>query len=276
MSNITVKRLLSAALIPLSLLLAIPNACSQEEIEYKKFKLENASCDVGIRYKKTPQGVILGVSAIATGKGSEFRKWSIPDIKLRIGSDRIRPDHYGNFYVTDESLFRVPGAILIGVLAGLHDYGGSNFNNTLSQVCVGLGVGLIALTAKGEITGQRCVFYIPSDVFERIEEGRDSIEIAVANEDQHLKDSIRIGIVRPSFDTEQKYSFKGMSEDAILERMDLLKAKIVSLEDEQSAYKYGQDPEFDAIERKIEALETQRGLAYKAWYEKKNGPDKVQ
>ena len=245
---------------------------SQEEIEYKKFKSDDASCDVGIRYKKTPKGIIVGVSAIATGRGSEFRKWSVSDIKLRIGGERYRPDQESKFYVTEESYFRVPGAILIGVLAGLHDYGGSNFNNTLSQVCVGIGVGLIALQAKGEITGERCAFYLPPDVFERLKEGEDSIEIAIANEDRHLKESIRIGIVRPSFDTETKYGFSGMSESAILDRMDSLKSQIVSLEEEQSAYKYGQDPQFDVIGRRIDSLETERGLAYKAWFDKKNKP----
>lgn len=50
-------------------------ACfSQEQIEYKQFKLEKASCEVGVLYKQTPEGMIVGVSVIATGQGAEFRK----------------------------------------------------------------------------------------------------------------------------------------------------------------------------------------------------------
>ena len=249
---------------------------SQEEIEYKKFKFDEASCDVGVRYKSAPQGLTIGVSAIATGKGSEFRKWSVSSIKLRIGDKRVVPDNDGKFYVTEESFWRVPGAIVFAAIGAFGEYGGGNFNNNLSKVAVGLGLGLIALQAKGEISGERCIFYISSETAKEIEEGRDSIEINIKNDDFHIENSIKIGIVRPTGDTTKKYNFEKMDKDKILERMDSLKEKIVSLEQEQGAYKYGEDPEYDAIQKKIENCETERGLAYKAWFEKKNGPDNLQ
>jgi hypothetical protein len=249
---------------------------SQEEAEYKKFKLEDAYCDVGVRYKSTPQGLTVGVSAIATGKGAEFRKWSIYSIKLRIGNEKIWPDKDGKFYVTEESFWRVPGAIVFAAIGAFGEYGGSNLNNNLSKVGVALGLGFIALQAKGQISGERCIFYIPSDIVKKIEEGKDSIEIVIKNEGQHLEDYIKIGIIRPTGDIAKKYNFKNMSEDEIFKRMDSLKEKIVSLEQEQGAYKYGKDPEYDAIQKKIENFETERGLAYKAWFEKKNGPDSLQ
>lgn len=246
---------------------------AQDETEYKKFKLEDASCDVGIRYIRTEKGLTVGVSAIATGKGAEFRKWKVSDIKLRIGDKRYKPDKGGKFYVTEESLFRVPGAIAIAALAAVGDY--KNFESSVTTIGVALGMGLIALQAKGEIAGERCVFYIPEEVAGNIEEGHDSVDIVIENEDQHLKDEVRIGLVKNIADTAKKYNFEKMSPEEISSRMDNLKNEIVALEREQSAYKYGQDPEYDVIQKKIEKAETERGIAYKAWFEKQDGRDKI-
>jgi len=248
---------------------------AQDETEYKKFKLEDASCDVGIRYIKTQEGLTVGVSAIATGKGAEFRKWKISDIKLRIGDSRFRPDKDGKFYVTEESLFRVPGAIAIAALAAVGDYSGASFETTVSRVGVALGMGIIALQAKGEIGGARCVFYIPEGTAEKIVEGRDSIDIVIENEDQHLKDEIKIGLLKNIGDPAKKYDFGHMNAGELSDRMDNLKNEIVALEREQSAYKYGQDPEYDAIQKKIEKAETERGIAYKVWFEKQDGRNKI-
>lgn len=248
---------------------------AQDETEYKKFKLEDASCDVGIRYIKTQKGMTVGVSAIATGKGAEFRKWKVSDIKLRIGGSRFRPDRSGKFYVTEESLFRVPGAIAIAALAAVGDYSGSSFENTVSRLGVALGMGLIALQAKGEIGGERCMFYIPEETAEKIEEGRDSIDIIVENEDQHLKDEIKIGLLKNVGDPAKKYNFEQMDTDELSNRMDNLKNEIIALEQEQSVYKYGRDPEYDAIQKKIEKAETERGIAYKIWFEKQDGRNKI-
>lgn len=248
---------------------------SQEEAEYKKFKFEDASCDVGVRYKNTPQGLCVGISAIATGKGAEFRKWNVSGIKLRIGEKRFRPDKDGKFYVTEESFFRVPGAIVFAAIGAFGEYGESNFNNTLSKIGVGLGLGLIALQAKGEITGERCVFYISKELAEKMEEGKDNIEIVIENEDMHIRHTITIGLIKPSGDAAKRYNFDNMSEGELSKRMDSLKSEIAYLEREQAAYKYGEDPQYDAIQRKIENAETERGLAYKAWFEKRDGPDNL-
>jgi hypothetical protein len=241
---------------------------SQEEVEYKKFKFDESSCDVGVHYKKVKKGLLIGVSAIATGKGSEFRKWEVSDIKINIDSRRFMPDKESNFYVTEESLFRVPGAILFAAIGAFGEYGGSNLNNNLSKIGVGLGMGLIALQAKGEITGKRCVFNVPPDELDKIVEGRDSIGIMIKNEDLHLKESIKIGIIKPSGELKDKYNFSKMTQDGLSGLMATLRDKIVVLEKEQADYKYGQDPEFDVIQKKIENCETERGMAYKAWFER--------
>lgn len=253
-----------------------PNVFSQEDTEYRKFKLEDSSCDVGVHYKKGAKALTLGVSAIATGKGAEFRKWTVTDIRLRLGDKRIKPDEEGKIYVTEESLFRVPAAIAFAAIGAFGEYGGSNLNNNLSKIGVGVGLFFLALTAKGEISGERCLFYIPEDMADKIEEGKDDIEITIENEDQHLKNTIKIGLIKPSVDTIKKYNFSNMNKDELSKRMDSLKNQVVLLEEEQSAYKYGTDPQYDAIQRKIDLIETERGFVYRAWFEKKNGRDRIQ
>jgi hypothetical protein len=244
---------------------------SGEEIEYKKFKFDESLCDVGVRYKNTQKGLLIGVSAIATGKGAEFRKWEVSDIKMNMGGRRFRPDKESKFYVTEESLFRVPGAIAFAAIGAFGEYGGGDLNNNLSKIGVGLGMGLIALQAKGEITGSRCLFNIPSDELANIDEGRDYINIIIKNDDLHIENSIKIAIIKPSGELSDKYNFTKMTQDGLSELMNTLKDKVVVLEKEQAEYKYGQDPEFDVIQKKIEECETERGMAYKAWFDRQSG-----
>ncbi len=254
----------------LCIILYASSLFSQEEAEYRKFKFAESSCDVGVRYKSTKKKLLIGVSAIATGKGAEFRKWRVSGIKINIDDRRFRPDKESKFYVTEKSLFRVPGAVVFAAIGAFGEYGGSNFNNNLGKIGVGLGMGLIALQAKGEITGERCVFNIPIDKLDKISEGRDFINILIENEDLHLSESIKIAIIKPSGELKGKYNFADMPEDGLSEVMDTLKDKIAVLEKEQADYKYGQDPEFDVIQKKIESCETERGMAYKAWFERKS------
>ncbi len=249
------------------IMLCAGQSFSNEEMEYKKFKLEESSCDVGVHYKSTQKGLLIGISAIATGKGAEFRKWEVSDIKIKIDDRSFRPDKESNFYITEESLFRVPGAIVFAAIGAFGEYGGSNLNNNLSKIAVGLGMGLIALQAKGEITGKRCVFNIPSDKLDKIDEGRDSIDILIENKDLHLKESIKIAIIKPLGELGDKYNFANMTQDGLSDLMNTLKDRIVVLEKEQATYKYGQDPEFDVIQKKVESCETERGMAYKAWFD---------
>ena len=243
---------------------------SQEEIEYKKFKLEDSSCDVGVRYKNTPKGMIIGVGAIATGRGVEFRKWSVSSIKLNIGGKRFKPDKEEKFYVTEESFWRIPGAIVFAAIGILGDYSNNDFENAIGKAGVGLGLGLIALQASGEIGGVRCIFNIPPEAVSAIKEGQDAIEINIENEGLHLKDTIKIGLIMPKDEMLERYNYDKMSQEGLLGLVDSLKGQIAALEDEQTVYKYGRDPRYDDIQRKIEGLETERGMAYKAWFERKH------
>jgi len=258
------------ALIITVSLIVIPSVYPQEESQYKKFKMDNETTDAAIMYKVRPGGMDVAVSAVTTGKGAEFRKWEVTDIRLRIAGEAVRPDSYGRFYVTKESIFRYPAAVLFGVIGAFSTYGQSGLNAGITAAGMAIGLGLLASQAKGEITGQNATFKLGSELAGKIGEG-DAVEITTEDANFHWKDVIRTGLIPPSavaFTQQPDYS--GMTRDAIFTKMDAMKSEIEGLETQQTSYKYGEDPEYDDIQKKIESLETERGLAYRAWYNKSN------
>ncbi|MFH0764746.1 MAG: hypothetical protein V1927_07090 [Candidatus Omnitrophota bacterium] len=243
-------------------------AFSQEEAQYKKFKLENVSCDAGMLYRKTDNGMEIGVSAIATGRGAEFRKWNVADIRLYIDAERIRPDKSDKFYVKKESFFRIPAAVLFAILGTQIDVGGSSLEKGIAKAGMAAGLGLLVLQAHGEITGEARVFNLDKDLEDKIVGGRDAVEITVENEDLHEKQTIRIGIAKTIAETSREADFKKMGKPELQELIDTMEGEVVTLEKEQGAYRYGIDAEYDEIQRKIEKCQTERGIAYKVWFEK--------
>lgn len=263
-----IKHILSLILITM---IVSPQAFCQEELEYKRFRLERAICDAAVLRAPLKSGMDVAVSAIAVGKGSEFRKWTISEIRLNIERIRIRPDKTGKFYVTKESFFQIPAAVLFAAIGTQIDVGGSSLEKGIAKAGAAIGLGLLVLQAKGEIDGEQCVFNLDETLAGKIVDGRDFIEITVENRDLHLKDTVKIGLVRKPDIDEPLPDYNSMSKDELSKTVDDLKVRINTLEAEQGSYRYGKDPEFDSIQNKIGALETKRGLAYRAWYEKEAG-----
>lgn len=246
---------------------------SQEELEYKRFRLERETCDVAVMYAPLPSGMDVAVSAIAFGKGSEFRKWTISEIRLNIERIRVKPNKAGKFYVTRESFFTIPAAVLFAAIGTQIDVGGSSLEKGIAKAGAAIGLGLLVLQAKGEIDGQQCVFNMDPALVDKISDGRDFIEITIENKDLHLKDTVKIGLVKKPQAILPGPDYNLMSREDLLKTVNDLKVEIKTLETEQGSYKYGSDPEYDSIQNKIEGLETKRGLAYKAWFEKKGSAD---
>ena len=257
------------ALIAASVFLPIP-VYSQEESQYKKFKMDDETTDAAIIYRVKTDGMDVAVSAVTMGKGAEFRKWEVTDIRLRIAGEAVRPDSYGRFYVTKESIFRYPAAVLFAVIGAMSTTEGSGLSRGVSAAGLAIGLGLLATQAKGDITGQNASFKLSAELAGKIGEG-DAVEITTEDKDLHLKDVIRTGLVNPSDIKETAISeYASMDKGAVFTRMEIIKSEVAALEARQGSYKYGEDPEYDDIQRKIESLETERGLAYRVWYEKEN------
>ena len=251
-----------------ALVAGTPLAYSQEESQYKKFKMDNETTDAAIMYKVRPDGMDVAVSAVTTGKGAEFRKWEVTDIRLRIAGEAVRPDSYGRFYVTKESIFRYPAAVLFGVIGAFSTYGQSGLNAGITAAGMAIGLGLLASQAKGEITGRNASFKLSGELAGKIGDG-DAAEITTEDTNFHWKDVIRTGLTPPlAVASNPTPDYSGMTRDEIVVKMDMMKSEIEGLEMKQSSYRYGESPEYDDIQKKIESLETERGLAYRVWYNK--------
>ena len=227
------------------------NAFPQEETQYKKFKFERSACDVGVLYKVKPDGMLVGVSALATGKGAEFRHWEITDIRLYLENDIIKPDKTNKFYVTKESYFRVPAAILFFILGTQVDVGGTGLEQGIGKAGIAIGLGLLALQAKGDITGSDCIFHLDKNTVDNIDESRDTIRITIENQRLHEQETIRIGLARSLAKRAEEIDYSKMSQNDLVQMVDSLEIRVKDLEIKQENYKYGVDAEYDSIQKEI-------------------------
>lgn len=243
------KTIYGATFAVMLVILSTEAAFSEEEIQYKRFNLENASCDVGVTYRRSAEETEIGVSAIALGQGADFRKWNITDIRLSIGDQKIKPAEESKFYTKRESFARIPAAVLFAAI-------GTQVNTEGK--------------AKGEIGGTKAIFRINKETVDKTVKGKDAIEITVENEDSHARYRIKIGIAKLPVTLKTRFDYGKMSQEELLKVIDILEGQVMVLEKNQMPYRYGTDPEYDEIQGKIEKLEAERGMAYKIWLERQN------
>lgn len=258
----------ASAVTTLAVFLAT-SVLAQEEIQYRKVKVENASCELGILYQKTAEGMSIGISAVATGKGADFRKWRVAKVRLKMGRERIKPDVSGKFFIREESFMRVPAAVLFAVIGAMYEApdGTSKFDETLGKVGLALGLGLLVLQAKGDIPGERCIFRLKNETADRIAYGKDAIEITIEDPDRHRTRDISIGITEPAA-AGAAPDYGKMSREDLGRLVDELGSKVATLERRQEDYKYGRDPEYDELQARIDGLRTEQGKVFKVWAEK--------
>jgi hypothetical protein len=210
------------------------------------------------------------VSAIALGWGAEFRHWRIDKIKLKIGDARIRPDKSDLFFVRKESFWRIPAAVLWAVIGAMYESpeGTSEFDKVLTNIGLAAGLGLLTLQAKGDIPGEKCVFHLKKDIADKIAYGKDSIIVSISDSYTHENYDIRIGMTRAPSKEAKGPHYGGMTKEELQKTMVGLDEEAVALEKDLSSYKYGQDPQYDEIQARIEDLRSEQARAYKAWSEK--------
>lgn len=150
-----------------------------EEIQYQSVKVGKVNCDIGILFRKLPEGgTEVIVSAIAKGKGANFRVWEVEDIKLEIGDETIRPYSSQKFYTTQSSILRYPAAVVFGAIGTQYEMYGKNssvvlkpgaqpiqlkrtgLQTVIDKAGMTAGLGLLVTQAKGEITGLKCAFRV--------------------------------------------------------------------------------------------------------------------
>ena len=184
---------------------------SEDAIQYETLDTEKASCNIGMLYRQTENGMDIEISALATGKGADFRAWKIKDIKLNIDGSRTRPDSQENFYITKESFFRGPATVVFAVIgiqyeqyaerlkssgtapATMKHSEAGPIGKSIDKAGMATGLGFMASQAAGDITGLTCTFHLDNKIAESID-GNDTVEIVFMNEDKHIRERARIPI----------------------------------------------------------------------------------
>jgi len=240
-------------------------------MQYRQFNFADVTCNVGFLYKKVPAGMLLVVSAIPYGKGAEFRKWRITDIRLSIAGRKIKPSQTSKFFVTKENFWKYPSAVLFAVIGAQIPVSGSDLYKTVSRTGAAAGLGLLALQAQGDIAGERSTFDIDSATADRVIEGLDAIEITIEHPELHRKETARVPLSKSPAADAACAECEKMGEADLRKLIDSLESQAAKLRDEQRACAGARDPAFDRLQRDIDLLETRRGVAYQVLLERSGG-----
>lgn len=250
-----------------SLVFTSGTSSAGESVEYRQFALEKVTCDAAVSYKTTKDGLEVKVAAVAYGKGSEFRKWDVTDIRLHIGRQAITTENSSKFFVKKESIFRYPAAVVFAAIGTQISTAGSGFNKAITATGATIGFGLLALMAEGDITGERDIFNLSWDTVDKINEIGDYVSITVEDTDEHLKETVRIALMKAPIE-EPRFDFSNMRQDELLQIMDTIGSQINTIRNNQSKYERGFDKEYEEMQGRIESLETERAHAYETWFER--------
>ena len=226
LKKILIVALISIFILPLGDILADeegnpkPDKKQTEWLQYENVKEEDFDVNVGFRYDRKEKGMEVDVTAVATGKGADFRKWEVTDTKLVIGGKTVRPGEYDRFYGKKESIFRWPATFVFGAIGTQYQRYGPACSS--GQVCpvgsqgekvggvanvidkAGMTAGLALLTsqAKGEITGQKSTFKLDEDLADEMDKKGNYIKLIVENKEKNIKKRIKIPVkVIPKDDT---------------------------------------------------------------------------
>lgn len=271
--------------------LSAQSSFSQDGIQYKNIKIKKISCDVGILYKRTPEGMDIEVSAIATGKGIDFRTWEVTDIKLSLEGNVIRSVKSEKFYFTKQSFFQGAAPLVFAAIGA--QYKQYAYKAQSGEVCpvtgetkvtrvergsiakgidkagMAAGLGLLASQAKGEITGLKCIFGLDKVLAEKVGGGKGAIKINLENRNKHQRKNIKVDLAKLYVTkVDFPFDYDKMSQDDLLKLVNIFEDDIRALEKYQKSYRYN-DPEYGKIQSKIKQIRAERDKAYKIWSERK-------
>lgn len=176
---------------------------------------EKVSCLIGLRSVGRSDGVQIDVSALPTGKGADFRKWEVEKTRLDVDGEKLRPTSEENFYVTKESFFRKPAALVFAAIGSQYERyadtvkpGGETCHVTgeetkpsteragvaraIDRAGMAAGMGLLTSQARGDITGKKSTFHLDKDKMSRLGGGNDFVEISIENKDKHQTERLKV------------------------------------------------------------------------------------
>jgi hypothetical protein len=187
----------------------------EEEIQYKKLEADVVTCETGVLYKKTDAGMDVAITIIPTGKGADFRRWLVDNVRIDLGGDRIKPCEEKSIYVEKESLFREPAVVAFAAIGAQYRhcadtaqseevcpvtgqkkavYGGTKdtISDEIDRAGMAVGLGLLASQAKGHITGKRCVFKLDKDQTKKLLDKKGEMDVVVGNKERHEERTFKI------------------------------------------------------------------------------------
>ncbi|MDP8298550.1 MAG: hypothetical protein P9L88_01400 [Candidatus Tantalella remota] len=192
---------------------------SDNAVTTQSIKKGKTTVEVGANPTFTEDGVVIDVVAFATGKGANYRKWKITDIKMDVGGELLRTVDGDIFWVAPGEAKTRPAAVAV---TAINAYAPSTSSApeqpaqsggacTPGQPCGPSGsstpgtqggqpaeekgvqqseadrattaaaMGLLVTQATGEIAGRKDTFHIPKDMLKDIDPEKDYIKIKAEN-----------------------------------------------------------------------------------------------
>lgn len=161
----------------------------------------------------------MTVAASATGKGADFRDWNVDSIKLYIDGVAVMPDTTEKFYITKQSMFRLPAAFMFAYIGSQYEQNAqgyksgevcpvtgqqktaertgperSDFGKTIDKAGMAAGMGLLTAQAKGEISALKCKFVVKVEDAAKLDGADDKIKVVIENKEKHQKETIEVNI----------------------------------------------------------------------------------
>lgn len=186
-----------------------PAENTSEWLQYKSTGEKDFELNAGIRYERKPDGTVdIDVASMASGKGADFRRWEVVDIKLDVKGSAVRPKTHRKIYGSQESLFRAPAALVFAAIGAAYGIYGKECSSsgstcavssgdhrgavakTIDTAGMAIGLGLLASQAKGEITGQKASFTLTNEEAKELK----GIKITVEHKTTNKKTKVTVPI----------------------------------------------------------------------------------
>lgn len=184
-----------------------------EEVQYKKLGGDRVTLDTGTAYKMRSDGMDVDVAALPTGKGADFRKWTVDEVKLDVDGKTIEPSREEDFYVARESVAK-EAAVATFVALG-SQYRRCAEGAESGEVCpvtgqrkeaserkdtsqdaidkagMAAGLGLLSSQAKGEIKGKKASFNLNKDQAQKVLDKKAQMKAVVSNKATHQSQTLK-------------------------------------------------------------------------------------
>ncbi len=151
-----------------------------EEVQYVDLKGDRAKCDTATLYKPTLQGMDVTAATVVTGKGADFRKWKVDDVRMNLDGEVIKPDKEEDFYIEKDSYYRGAATVTFAAIGSQYkrhadkaQSGGvcpvtgqkkevsdrkDTIHDGIDRAGMAAGMGLLASQARGSIPAKKVTF----------------------------------------------------------------------------------------------------------------------